>query len=269
MTKTILLCIFILVKILLMAASKRPSLSSSSSSSPYTSSTIPSLPELLQKFHSIVKKIKQSHVNDMEMLHHKIKDLESDNRHLRLLQEQHPHSIFDIDYVSNDASSVNQLKSELERAQKQIDVLQESINQQYSEYEEIKGKYTLQRSMNENYVEQQTLNNDSNKVKELELKFQQIKDQINQFDQCNYESDEQIRLLKQLISTNDQPPKTITQSLTVKQSDLEQQTSLVENLLNKQHDTILSKIAELFDQNPRSEQQTTTTKNKKTKKKRL
>ena len=36
--------------------------------------------------------------------------------------------------------------------------------------------------------------------------------------------------------------KTITQSLTVKQSDLFQQTDIVENILNKQQDKILEKL---------------------------
>jgi len=133
----------------------------------------------------------------------------------------------------------------------------------------MKTKYNLQRLMNENHFEQQNSTTDLNKIKELELKLKQIKDQINQFDQCNYESDEQIRLLKQLILNNDQEQiNTIKQSLTVKKSDLFQQTDIVENILNKQQDKIIEKIMELFEKNPRYDQQTTT-KNKKTKKKRL
>jgi chromosome segregation ATPase len=247
-------------------STKRLSLSSPSS---YTSSKQTNLNDLLQKFYTKIENLKQNHENDIENLNKKIKELESENKHLRTIHEQHPHSIFDIDYVSNDSSTINQLQSELDRAKKQIDVLHETLNQQYSEYEDMKTKYNLQRLMNENHFEQQNSTTDLNKIKELELKLKQIKDQINQFDQCNYESDEQIRLLKQLILNNDQEQiNTIKQSLTVKKSDLFQQTDIVENILNKQQDKIIEKIMELFEKNPRYDQQTTT-KNKKTKKKRL
>jgi hypothetical protein len=239
-----------------------------SSTSSYTSLKSPNLHDLIQKFYTLVEKLKENHENDIDILNKRIKDLESENKHLRTIHEQHPHSIFDIDYISNDSTTINQFQSELERAHKQIDTLQTTLNQQYLEYEEMKTKYNLQRLMNANH-EQQNSNTDSTKVKELELKFQQIKDQINQFDQCNYESEEQIRLLKQIISTNDpDQTKIITQSLTVKQTDLSQQTDIVENILNKQQNKILEKIMELFEQNPRYDQQQTT-KTKKTKKKRL
>jgi len=247
-------------------STKRLALSSSSS---YTTSKSPNLNDLLQKFYTKVEKIKQNHENDIEILNKKLKDLESENNHLRTIHEQHPHSIFDIDYVSNDSSTINQLQLDLEKSRKQIDVLQTTLNQQYSEYEDMKSKYNLQRLMNENHFEQQNSTTDLNKIKELELKLKQIKDQINQFDQCNYESEDQIRLLKQILLNNDQEQgKLITQSLTVKQSDLFQQTDIVENILNKQQDKILEKIMELFDKNPRCDQQITT-KNKKNKKKRL
>jgi hypothetical protein len=226
------------------------------------------LHDLIQKFYTIVEKVKQNHENDIEILNKKIRDLESENKHLRNIHEQHPHSIFDIDYVSNDSTTIHQLQSELERSHKQIDALQKTLNEQYLTCEEMKSKYNLQLLVNANHFEQQNSNSDFNKVKELELKFKQIKDQIHQFDQCNYETDEQIRLLKQLISTNDpEQTKSITQSLTVKQTDLLQQTDIVENILNKQENKILEKINELLEQNPRYDQQTTKT--KKTKKKRL
>ncbi|CAF3135256.1 unnamed protein product [Rotaria socialis] len=242
---------------------------SSSSSSTYTSSKFSNLSDLLQKYYTIIESLKQNHENEVQVLNKRIKTLESENQHLRSLQEQHPHSIFDINYVSFEASTISQLQSELEQARKQIDTLQNSLDQQYSECEEVRTKYNLQRLMNENHFEQQNPNSDSNKVKDLELKLKHIKDQINQFDQCNYESEEQIRLLKQLISNNEQDQtKTIAQSLTVKQSDLVQQTNIVENLLNKQHDKILHKIVELLNQNPQQNSQATT-KNKKIKKKRL
>ncbi|CAF1476237.1 unnamed protein product [Rotaria magnacalcarata] len=244
---------------------------SSSSSSTYTSSKFSNLSDLLQKYYTIIESLKQNHESEVQVLNKRIKSLEFENQHLRSLQEQHPHSIFDINYVSFEASTISQLQSELEQARKQINTLQNSLDQQYSECEEVRTKYNLQRLMNENHFDQQNPNSDSdsNKVKELELKLKHITDQINQFDQCNYESEEQIRLLKQLISNNEQDQtKTIAQSLTVKQSDLVQQTNIVENLLNKQHDKILHKIEELLNQNPQQNSQTTT-KNKKIKKKRL
>ena len=240
-----------------------------SSSSTYTPSKTSNLSDLLQKFYTIVENLKQNHLSETELLTNKIKDLESENKRLRTIQEHHPHSIFDINHVSNESSAIIQLRTELERAQKQIDVLQKSLNQQYSDYEDMKSKYNLQRLMNENHFEQQNSNIHSNKVKELESKLKQIKDQINQIDQCSYESEEQIRLLKQLISNSEQEQiKPITQSLTVKQSDLLQQTMIVENLLNKQHDKILTKVMELLDQNPRHDHQTTV-KVKRAKRKRL
>lgn len=240
-----------------------------SSTSSYTSLKSPNLHDLIQKFYTLVEKLKENHENDIDILNKRIKDLESENKHLRTIHEQHPHSIFDIDYISNDSTTINQFQSELERAHKQIDTLQTTLNQQYLEYEEMKTKYNLQRLMNENHFEQQSSHTDLNRTNELELKLKQIKDQVNQFDQCNYESEEQIRLLKQIISTNDpDQTKIITQSLTVKQTDLSQQTDIVENILNKQQNKILEKIMELFEQNPRYDQQQTT-KTKKTKKKRL
>ena len=244
--------------------SKRLSLSSPSA---YSSSKSISHSEVLQKFYTLVENVKQNHQNEVELLNKKIKDLQSENKHLRTLHEQHPHSIFDIDYVSNESGTINQLQTDLGRAQKQIEVLQTTLDQQYSEYEDMKSKYHLQFLMNKNNSEQPNPPPDSNKTKELELKLKQIKDQINQFDQCNYESEEQVRLLKQLISNNEQD-KPITQSLTVKQSDLSQQTTIVENILNKQQEKILTKIMEVLNQNPQHDQQITT-KNKKIKKKRL
>ena len=246
----------------------RTSLSSSSFST-YTPSKTSNLSDLLQQFYTVAKNLKQNHQNEIESLNNKIKDLESENKRLRTIQDHHPHSIFDINHVSNESSAITQLRAELERAQKQIDTLQKSLNQQYSDYEDIKTKYNLQRLMNENHFEQQNSNTDSNKVKELESKLKQIKDQINQFDQYSYESEEQVRLLKQLMSNNEQEQiKPIAHSLTVKQSDLLQQTTIVENLLNKQHDKVLTKIMELLDQKPRHDHQTTS-KIKKAKRKRL
>ncbi|CAF4418155.1 unnamed protein product [Rotaria sp. Silwood2] len=164
-----------------------------SSTSTYTANKFSNLSDLLQRFYTIVENLKQNHQNDIEQLNNTIKNLESENRQLRTLQEQHPHSIFDINYVPNDTATVNQLQSELERAQKQIDTLQSSLNTQYSEYEEMKTKYNLQRLMNENHFDQQNSNTDSNKIKELDLKLKQIKDQRNKFDECNYEIKEQSR----------------------------------------------------------------------------
>jgi DNA repair exonuclease SbcCD ATPase subunit len=226
------------------ASTKRVVLSSPSS---YISSKPSNLSDLLQKFYTIVEKLKQNHENEIDILNKKVKDLESENNRLRTIHEQHPHSIFDIDYVSSESSTINQLRIELERSQKQIELLQTTLDEKHSECEDIKSKYSLQLLMNENHSEQINSNTDSNKIKELELKLKQIKDQINQSDQCNYESDEQIRLLKQLISTNDsEQGKTITQSLTVKQADLYQQTDIIENILNKQQEKIIEKIRELF-----------------------
>jgi hypothetical protein len=248
------------------AAKKRLPLSSPSS---YTSNKSSSFHDLLQHFFTIVENLKLHHKKDLESLNEKLQDLENENKHLRTIHQQHPHSIFDIDYVSDDAGTINQLRLDFERAQKQIEILQGTVNQQYSEYEDMKTKYNLQRLMNENHFEQQSSHTDLNKTNELELKLKQIKDQVNQFDQCNYESSEQIRLLKQILTNNEQEQtKIITQSLTVKQSDLSQQTDFVENLLNKQQDKILTKIIELLDQNSRQDQQITT-KNRKNKKKRL
>ncbi|UJR38295.1 hypothetical protein I4U23_030965 [Adineta vaga] len=229
-----------------------------------TTTSCISLSDLLQKLYKTIENLKQNHENDIEILNKRISDLENENKRLHGLQEQHPHSIFDIDYIPNESSTVNQLRTELKHSEAKIDALQKTLDEKCSEYEDMKSKYSLQRLMNENHQNSHT---DSSKIKEFEAKFQQIKDQINQFDQCNYESEEQIRLLKQILITNDQN-KTQTQSLTVKQSDLSQQTDYVENLLNKQHDKILNKIMELLDQNPRQEP-TLTTKTKKAKKKRL
>lgn len=243
--------------------SKRTALSS------FTSSKPSNINDVLQKFYTIVENLKQNYENDVDILNKRIGELESENRRLRAVHEQHPHSIFDIDYVPNDSSTINHLQSELDISQKQIKALQEKLEEKCSEYEDMKTKYNLQYLMNENHSENQSSSTDLNKIKELELKLKQIKDQINQFDQCNYETDEQVRLLKQLITHNDQEQnKTITQSLTVKQSDLFQQTDIVENILNKQHEKIIEKIMDLFDKNPQYEQQINT-KNKKNKKKRL
>jgi hypothetical protein len=227
----------------------------------------PNLHDLIQKFYTLVENLKQNHENDIKILNRRIQDLKSENDRLRTIHEQHPHSIFDINYVSNDSITIEQLQSELKKSRDQVDLLQRSLNEQYTTCEDIRSKYSLQLLMNQNHTEQQNSNpSDSNKIKEFESKFQQIKDQIHQFDQCNYESDEQIRLLKQLVFNNDpEQSKTINQSLTVKQADLFQQTDIVENILNKQQTKILEKLTKLLEENP----QQTTSKTKKTKKKRL
>lgn len=244
-------------------------LSISSSSSIYSSNKTSNSNDFHQNFLSIVEKLKKSHENTIEILNKRILELESENKYLHTLREQHPHSIFDINYMSNDSSTVTQLRSELEQAEKQIEVLQAKVNEQFTDYQDMKSKYSLQLILNGKNSEQPTSTINSDKVQELESKLQQIKDQINQFDQCNYETDEQIRLLKQILTTNDyEQNKTITQSLTIKQPDLLQQTDIVESLLNKQHEKMMEKLVELLDKNPQHEQPVIT-KNKKPKKKRL
>ncbi|CAF0879116.1 unnamed protein product [Adineta steineri] len=250
------------------ATPKRVTLLSSSSS--YSSSKKSNIADFLQPFYTSIENLSESHKQQIESLNNKIVDLENENKHLRSVYDQHPHSIFDINYVSSDQLVIDQLKSELEKSQKQITALQDTLNEKCTECDDAKSKYHVQLIMNQNNSEQQNSSADITKMKELELKLKQIKDQVNQFDQCYYENDEQIRLLKQILSSNDQEQsRAITQSLTVKQSDLAQQTDFVENLLNKQHDVILNKIVQLLDQNPRNDQQVTAKNKKTTKKKRL
>ena len=251
----------ILVDILSMATSKRITLPPLSSPSPRPTA---SGTDLFERFYSTVNSLRTSHDTQVDLLQKKIQNLETENQQLRRSQEDRSSSIFDIDYVTTDASTIQQLKADVEVGKKQIDALQLALNQQYTEYEDMKSKYSLQRLMNENHADQQN----TSRVKDLESKLQQIKEQIRQFDQSNYESEEQIRLLKQVIYSNEQPAKSITQSLTVKQSDLSQQTTIVENLLNKQQEKILARISEIFDRNCEQDQHATN-KTTKLKKKRL
>lgn len=226
--------------------------------------------DMIQRFYTLIQNLKINHQNDIDILNQRICELETQNRQLHEYHQQqgqpHPHSIFDINYMPNDDSStVEQLKIDLQKSQDQIAVLQSKVDQQHCEYDDMMAKYTLKNMINGN-------NNETSKVFELESKLKQIKDQINRFEQCHYESDEQIRLLKQLISTNDSEQiNTITQSLTVKQADLHQQTDIVVNILNKQQEKIIENIVSLFEQNSKSNQpkKTTATTTKKLKKKRL
>ena len=215
------------------------------------------LEDLLAKFHRLIEKLKDNHEEEMRVAQRRLTDLEEENRRLRA--EREPHSIFNIDYMPSDSSSSH----ELEAAKKQIDVLQKTLSEQYIQYEDMKSKYSLQRLMNDNQQQQTGSSADGEKVKELEAKLEQVKIQVNQFDQCHYESDEQIRLLKELLF-HDRP---VSHSHTVKQSDLFQQTNIVENLLQKQQEKILNKLEELLDPNPRLSAPNSTA--RKSKKKRL
>ena len=241
--------------------------SSSSISSVYSSLKSSSIDDMLAKFHTIVNKVKINHERELECLKTKLAELESENRRLRIERENHPHSIFDIDYVHPDTALVDQLKAELKQTKEQIEALRTTVDQQYVDYQDIKSKYSLQRIINEKHAEQSG-NTESSKLKEYESIVEKVKEQINQFNQCHFETEEQLHLLKQIVSTNDQSPKSITQSSTVKKSDLVQQTSYVESLLKKQNEQILGKLIDLVEQN--SSQDIPFNKNpKKTKKKRL
>jgi len=237
-------------------------LNSASSSSSYASGKPISLSDLMQQFYTSIQNLKTCHENDIEKLNQRICELETQNR--QLLDQLQPHSVFDINHVPEN----EQLKHELEQARATISVLQSKVDQQYDEYQDMMSKHTLRHLINNDNNKNETSNSN---VIELESKLKQIKDQLNQFEQCHYESDEQIRLLKQLVSTNDsEQNNTITQSLTVKQTDLQQQTDIVTNILNKQHEKILEKLANLLEQNSQTDfppKSMTTT--KKLKKKRL
>lgn len=214
------------------------------------------LDDLLTKFHLLLSKLKTNHDEEMFVLQKKVADLESENRRLRAGQENH--SIFNIDYVSTESK-------ELEKAKKHIDVLNKELNDQCGRFEEMKSKYNLQRLMNENQ-HTTTTGSENEKIKDLESRLEQVKVQVNQFDQCQMESDEQIRVLKDLLFHDRSP---INPSHPVKQSDLFQQTNIVENLLQKQQEKILNKLEELLDPNPRLFTSTTNAHVRKGKKKRL
>ncbi|CAF0719224.1 unnamed protein product [Adineta ricciae] len=243
----------------MIASPKRSTISSSSSS----------LTDLLQKLYGTITNLKCNHENELGQLTKRISELEDENKRLHALHEQHPHSIFDIDYIPADSSVADHLRRDLAKAQDQINALQATLNEKCSEYEDMKSKYNLQLFMNKNNVGQQNSSSDSGKSKDLEMKFKQVKEQIDQFDQCHYESEEQIRLLKQILFNNEsQQSKSSSQSFSVKQSDLSQQTNYVESLLNKQQEKILNKLEELLNQNPELSQ-SITTKPRKGRKKRL
>jgi DNA repair exonuclease SbcCD ATPase subunit len=215
-----------------------------------------------------VKQVKRKYDDEKESLQKKLDELESENKHLRTRQEHHPHSIFDIDYVPAETSTIDQLRSELKKSNEKIETLQISLNQQFTDYEDIKSKYSIQYRLNESRSKDSAMSdNERQQLKELESKFERITEQLNRFDQCHFESEEQIRLLKQIVFNQEQPARSIAPSLTVKRSDLAQQTSIVENLLQKQNESIVSKLTELLDQSSCSTQDTTLPK-KKTKRKR-
>lgn len=243
-----------------MSTSRRFSFESSSSK------TL-TIDDLVKNFHSIVGKLKKLHDKEVESLQFRVEQVESENRMLRAHRDTHPHSIFDIDYVSPESVRINELTSQLERAKAQITVLQDELNEKASEYRDMRSKYDLQVVINKDKVLNQS-SVDTNQIKELENRLEKIREQVQQFDQSNFETEEQIRLLKEILFTTDQQNKTIAQSLTVKKSDLAQQTKVVQNTLQKNHDKILARIAEIFEENL-SSNPTNSNKNNKTKKKRL
>ena len=194
--------------------------------------------KFIEKFYTLVENLREIHQNDIRILHQRIENLQKENEQLRKNDQQHSHAIFDIDYNPVESTIVEQLRTELQRTREQVNLLQESLNEQYLSYEDMKSKYNLQRMMNDNPSDQSI-----NSTK-FEGKIQRIKEQIHHFDQCHYESEEQLRLLKEILLQNDF--ESINQSLTVKQTDLSQQTDIIEDILNKQEEKILEKLSELF-----------------------
>lgn len=195
--------------------------------------------DFIPKFYTLVENLREIHRNDLRILNQRIEYLEKENDELR---KKDSHAVFDIDYTPAESNIVEQLRTELQRTREQVNLLQESLNEQYLAYEDMKSKYNLQRMMNDNPSEINPMKFDG--------KLQRIKEQIHLFDQCHYESEEQLRLLKEILFQNDfESMKTINQSLTVKQTDLSQQTDILEDILNKQEEKILEKLAEFFDAN--------------------
>lgn len=217
------------------------------------STRLPSdFPEFISKYYTLVDNLRETYQKDIRILHQRIDQLEKENDQLR---NQDSHAVFNIDYTPTESTIVEQLRTELQRTRVQVDLLQQSLNEQFLAYEDMKTKYNLQKMMNDN-----DSSDNPTKSKELEGQLQRIKDQIHLFDQCHYESEEQLRLLKDILNPNDLP--SINQSVTVKQTDLNQQMDIIENLLNKQEEKLLEKFVEFFDTS------STTTK-KKTKRKRV
>ena len=211
------------------------------------STTKPSnLNDLIQNFYTLVENLKSTHHNELRHLTRQIEELQLENEQLRNRAHQQSHSIFNIDYIPEQSLTIEQLRNELQRSRLQIDALQKTLDEKYLEYEDMKSKYNLQRIMNEHSSTQPTTN--PNRVQELERKIQQMKEQLQQFDQCHYESEEQIRLLNEILTRHDlEPLKSVNQSLTVKQADLIQQTDIIENILQKQEEKILDKLLQYFD----------------------
>jgi len=86
-------------------------------------------------------------------------------------------------------------------------------------------------------------NDDSNE------KFQRIRNQLKQFEEIHFETDEQIRLLRKSFDESVESSSNFRQSLTVKRSDLAQQTQIVEKLLEKHEEQILQRLNVLLGEN--------------------
>lgn len=199
--------------------------------------------DLLAHFYTIVNDLKESYEIQLRSHTEQIQYLQRENEQLR----GQSHAVFNIDYIPPQESlTIEQLRLDLQRAQGQISALQRTVDEKQSECDDMKSKYDLQLLINKNSSTEPC---DSNRIHQYEFKLQQIKDQLQQFEQCHYESEEQIRLLKDIFTRHDvEPMKTINQSLTVKQADLIQQTDIIENILHKQEEKILEKLLQFVDQ---------------------
>lgn len=207
--------------------------------------------DLFTEYARLVDNVREKHVQQLDQLRSRMVELETENQRLRSTSTR---STFDIENIPDDSALVQDLKHELDQKKSQISQLQLSLKEKEEQIAEILCKSSIRMIA----PEESSSSPSTTKSKE----FQRLKEQFELIDQCHYETDEQIRLLKECLFNSDQQNKIHQQSSLVKQSDLNQQTSIVENLLHKQHEEILRRFEEMLDGRSSSNLQRKTKKKK-------
>lgn len=145
--------------------------------------------------------------------------------------------------IENFHRSIENLRREHEIELNELKTTREQVKNLEKKLEEQTAASDAREKLGLRFILAQNSTTDSNE------KFQRIRNQLKQFEEIHFETDEQIRLLRKSFDESVESSSNFRQSLTVKRSDLAQQTQIVEKLLEKHEEQILQRLNVLLGEN--------------------
>lgn len=144
--------------------------------------------------------------------------------------------------IENFHRSIENLRREHENELNELKTTREQVKNLEKKLEEQTTASDAREKLGLRFILAQNSSSTTNSNDDLNEKFQQIRNQLKQFEEIHFETDEQIRLLKKSFDESAESSSSFRQSLTVKRSDLAQQTQIVEKLLEKHEEQILQRL---------------------------